>query len=189
MSTPKTIVGIDYSMTTPCICVYSSKNDEFTFDNCDVFYYTKVTSLGTKFRKNISGNLAKPYKNDMERYLNLSSWVIDILKNYENIHVCLEGYSMGSKGKVFNIAENTGVLKLSLHLAAIPVLVIAPTTIKKFASGKGNADKLKMHESFIEETGIDLKMLISPNKKEIGNPVSDIVDAYFLCKYGLENIS
>ena len=29
--------------------------------------------------------------------------------------IAIEGYSMGSKGKVFNIAENTGVLKYKIY--------------------------------------------------------------------------
>ena len=64
----------------------------------------------------------------------------------------------------------------------IPLEVVPPTTIKKFATGKGNADKTMMHKSFIEETGIDLKTTITPDKKEVDNPVSDIVDSYYICK-------
>ena len=54
---------------------------------------------------------------------------------------------------------------------------------KKIATGKGNADKTKMYEAFLKETKVPLKDIISPNKKEIGNPVSDLVDAFYICKF------
>ena len=61
--------------------------------------------------------------------------------------------------------------------------VAAPTTVKKFATGKGNADKTMMHKSFMDDVGIDLKEEITPDKGTVDNPVSDIVDSYLICKY------
>ena len=40
-----------------------------------------------------------------------------------------------------------------------------------------------MHKSFVDDVGIDLRESITPDKKGIDNPVSDIVDSYFICKY------
>jgi hypothetical protein len=40
-----------------------------------------------------------------------------------------------------------------------------------------------MYDSFISETNILLKSIITPDKKGISSPVSDIVDSYFICKY------
>ena len=34
----------------------------------------------------------------------------------------------------------------------------------------------------MEETGVDLKATITPDKSKIDNPVSDIVDSYYICK-------
>ena len=39
-----------------------------------------------------------------------------------------------------------------------------------------------MYKAFVRETFIDVQKVISPGKKDIGNPVSDIVDSYFICK-------
>ena len=33
------------------------------------------------------------------------------------------------------------------------------------------------------ETGVDIKRLMTPNKKAIGSPVGDIVDSYYICKH------
>ena len=102
--------------------------------------------------------------------------------------IALEGYSMGSKGKVFHIAENTGVLKYKIYNAGIPLEIIPPTSLKKFATGKGNADKDSMHQKFMRDSGIDLKSKITPDKTKVGNPVSDIVDSYYICKFLYDKI-
>ena len=59
--------------------------------------------------------------------------------------------------------------------------------IKKFATGKGNADKDMMYDSFYKETKMNLKKIFDTEK--VGNPVSDIVDSYYIQKIGYENSS
>jgi Holliday junction resolvasome RuvABC endonuclease subunit len=102
--------------------------------------------------------------------------------------VAIEGYAYGAKGRVFHIAENTGVLKYKLFQANIPVEVISPSEVKKKATGKGNADKKHMHIAFMQETGYNLATLMTPDKKEVTNPVSDIVDSYYVCKALFEKL-
>ena len=60
-----------------------------------------------------------------------------------------------------------------------------PSVVKKGATGKGNADKDMMYEAFLKETKIDLKKIFDTDK--VGNPVSDIVDSYYVAKVGYEN--
>ena len=100
------------------------------------------------------------------------------------MHVTIEGYSMGSKGKVFHIAENTGLLKYKLWKHNIPFDTPAPTTVKKFATGKGNAPKERMYECFEATTGWDLESLLDCRRDK--NPVSDVVDAYYMATYGAD---
>ena len=57
--------------------------------------------------------------------------------------------------------------------------------IKKKATGKGNADKLKMYEQFVRDTGIDLMKAFEQIK--LNNPVTDIVDSYYIVKAGYKN--
>ena len=42
-----------------------------------------------------------------------------------------------------------------------------------------------MYEAFVKETKIDLKKLFDTEK--VGNPISDIVDSYFIQKVGYDN--
>ena len=65
-----------------------------------------------------------------------------------------------------------------------------PTVIKKFATGKGNSNKEQMYEAFVDEllTPDDLKERLTPKAKKVINPISDIVDSYFIAKAGAEEL-
>jgi hypothetical protein len=39
-----------------------------------------------------------------------------------------------------------------------------------------------MYDAFLKETFISLKDIITPNRSGVVNPVSDLVDAYYICK-------
>ena len=177
------IAGIDYSLRGPAICVFSclDGNTKFTFSKCRFFFLTSTRKYANDFLGNIHGSRFMDYNCENERYDSISEWAVEQMFGVEEC--ALEGYSMGSKGRVFNIAENTGVLKYKLWQSRIPVTITPPTTIKKFATGKGNADKFAMYEAFKKETKVDLRKEISPNKKDVGNPVSDIIDSYYICKH------
>src|ERR1039458_47355 len=95
----------------------------------------------------------------------------------------IEDYSFGSKGRVFNLAENMGLLKYKFWKYDMKFDLVPPTVLKKFATGKGNAKKEDMYENFVKETGVDLQEKLFPGRK-LGNPVTDIVDSYYLMKWG-----
>jgi crossover junction endodeoxyribonuclease RuvC len=173
------IAGLDWSMSSPGLCI----NDGTT-----IYLYgqsTKKKDFGTY---NINGNgvsiiltvdQIESYKNNIERFDNSASKYINILKSHDCNTVNLEGYAMGSGrgGMTFTIGESTGFLKSALYNNRIATNIVAPTTLKKFATGKGNANKDKMREAFIETLGIDLPDV---------NCRSDVIDAYWLSVYNLE---
>ena len=170
------IAGIDYSMSCPSLCIFDTELD-FTFQNCDFYYLidkkTKIIEEG-----NIHGEYYSKDSENVKRFDHISNWTITILKNQKVTHVYLEGYSMGSRGRVFHIAENTGVLKQKIYKAGITFEVIPPSTWKKEVVGKGNADKQHVYESM----NVDLKPIFK--SKSITSPINDIADSYFICKYG-----
>lgn len=175
-------VGIDYSLSSPCICVHSGET--FGFDSCTFHFLTSVGKYEGKFGNNIHGYPHSTWINDEHRYHLITNWVLSLLEDSDSITI--EGYSMGSTGRVFNIAENAGLLKHYLWKSDMYYNVVPPTVIKKFATGKGNANKEKIQESFIEETGINIKEMLNMTDKQ-WNPSSDIIDSYYICKYGVNN--
>ena len=186
LTNPKTIIGIDYSLTSPAICI----TKDFIFENSQFFFLTNKKKYIGPMSKNIFGFEHKEYNTPIHRFSQISDWAFDTIK--ETIHtsqqVFIEGYSFGSKGQaVFQIAENCGILKYRLQEFGIPYETIVPSVVKKGATGKGNADKDFMYEAFCKETNTDLKKIFDVEK--IGNPVSDIVDSFYIAKVGYENSS
>ena len=181
-----TIVGIDYSLNSPAICI---ADDNFDFNKCSFHFLTSKKKHIGKFGKNIFGYEIKDYNTPIERFSNISTWALDIIHKHKSntAKVFIEGYSFGSKGQaVFQIAENCGILKYRLQMSPSMLYdTIVPSVVKKYASGKGNADKQLMYDSFIKHTGVDLMKIFDMNK--LNNPVTDIIDSYYIAKVGNEN--
>ena len=177
----KKIIGIDYSLSSPAICVCRG---DFKFDNCKIYYLTNVKKYEGDFG-NINGRLHLPYTSETQRHDQISNWALSVIGTSIG-NIFIEGYSFGSKGLVFNLAENMGTLKHKLYVLNKRFKSIVPGRVKKNATGKGNADKLKMYEQFVKETGVDLMKEFDQSK--LNNPVTDIVDAFYVAKAGFDNV-
>ena len=176
------LVGVDYSITCPCLCLFDERK-EFKFNNCFFYYLTNTKKFADKILPNITGESFQEYLMDVDRFDSISDWAVNLCIGASD--VAIEGYSYGSKGKVFNLAENMGIFKHKLYKAAVPVTIIEPSKAKKLATGKGNADKGAMYKAFCEETKTDL--IFTFNQKTLTNPVTDIVDSYFILKSLINN--
>lgn len=53
----------------------------------------------------------------------------------------IEDYAMGAKGRTFDIGELGGIVKLEAWTYKVNILRVPPSSLKMFATGKGNADK------------------------------------------------
>ena len=107
--------------------------------------------------------------------------------------VFIEGYAFATSGKshVRSVAENTGLLKYKMHKIRQNFFSVPPSKIKKYATGKGNANKELMYNAFCEEplSPPNLHKYIKPKSNKLTNPTTDIVDAYWICKYGWEDFN
>ena len=190
----KKIAGIDYSLTSPAICVYKEEEDGgyFDFDSC-MLHYLSHTERQQQLAAGCGvGNIiAEPYPEwncEEERHEKLASWAYRIVQGCEE--VLLEGYAYGVTSNRAPIYENTAILKHKMWKNKVPFKMYPPTVIKKFATGKGNANKEVMYEAFVDEllTPTDLKERLTPKATKVKNPVSDLVDAYFIAKCGAEGM-
>ena len=182
LKTKTKIVGIDYSLSSPAICICKG---QFKFKNCKIYYLTNVKKYeGNFYNGQINGRLHLPYTSQTQRHDQISDWALSIIDTAIG-NIFIEGYSFGSKGLVFNLAENMGALKHKLYKLNKSFEMIVPGQVKKTATGKGNADKLKMYEQFVKDTNIDLMKEFDQTK--LNNPVTDIVDSYYITKYGSES--
>lgn len=70
--------------------------------------------------------------------------------------VSVEGYAMGIKsGKAFDIGEFTGAAKLVLYRNNIDTILVPPTTLKKFMTSNGRAEKNVMMKRLYSMYGVD----------------------------------
>ena len=74
--------------------------------------------------------------------------------------VAIEGYSMGSarqQSHAHGLGELGGVLRLSLRREGFSFIDVPPATVKKYATGKGNANKdLVRDAAWLRQIGLRL---------------------------------
>jgi crossover junction endodeoxyribonuclease RuvC len=152
------IIGLDISLTGTGVAVYSSSTRSI---------YTVCIRT-------------KPQKDWYGRIKTILSAVLKEVQGsgeeYEPILVCVEGFAFGARGKVFEIAELSGVIKY--HLTQVydcNLVQIPPTSVKKYITGKGNANKDVMLKEVYKVYNFD-----SDNDNE--------VDAFALLVMGLDMI-
>jgi len=90
--------------------------------------------------------------------------------------VVIEDYAAHSPGNEAPKAELHGVILLALYDWSIPVALVNPATLKKYATGKGTAKKEDMKLAAYKQFGREF-------------PSNDECDAFFLRCMGLEATS
>jgi len=181
------IAGIDYSYTSPAICVYDTRN-EFCFKNLKFFNFfadSRKTKLHGIFGEHYNVQILNhpEYTTQEERFRNICSWASGVLAAQMVSEACIEGYSMGAtSGLVFNIAENTSLLKQYMSVKGIKFDTPTPSQVKKNFTGKGNSKKDAMVAEFYKRFP-EGKLHELLGIKEMAKPIDDIVDscAVLLC--------
>ena len=110
----------------------------------------------------------------------IATHIADVLDEYKPNIVAIEGLAFGMKG---NVTRDLGGLQFVIisHLQEVkkqPVEIVAPLTVKKFATGNGRAKKGEMIENLpnnILNEFLDLGV-----KKTTG--LADLADAYWIAK-------
>lgn len=187
---PEVVVGIDYSIQCPAVCIHPISTPYYSFTDCRIHYrYSTAARVlrDSVILPNTIGEMHQSYSCDEERYNQVAWWVLGCLSAYTVKMIVIEDYAFAAKGRVFHIGENTGILKHHLWSNRWSYKVVAPTAIKKFATGKGNAKKDMMIDQFIKDTGVDLPEIIGTKGIQSDSPTSDIVDAFYVCKWAFEN--
>lgn len=177
------IIGVDYSITSPAAAVITNSAIKLYAWNGKKHLHWASAHVEIQV-------IPYPdYTTEIERLSKLAKAMYDevFLRHVGyNHYVFIEGYSFGATGKVFNIAEGCGIFKHMLWNSGLTCTELSPGTIKKFATGAGNAKKPEMIEAFNNHTGIDLYEIFGKKKglKTIPSPLSDLADAYWVAQCG-----
>jgi len=123
-------VGIDQSYSGFAIVFYSPRHGDYT-------------SWVREFP-------AAKYGKGVDRLNTIGQWLDDQFTMAEGDlrqtigHVCMEGYSMGAKQGREQSGELGATVKSILWTWSIYPTIVAPTSLKKFVTGKGNSAKNEM---------------------------------------------
>lgn len=171
------IVGIDYSMTCPAACLWNDTSPRFWFAQQRTYPalsseldQSKITTIDILPRAEFVAHA-------------LLSW----MSTFTITGIAIEDYAFSATGRVFHIGEHTGILKYLMWKQHLPVISVPPTVIKKYATGKGNADKTRMTAAFLEAYPRASEWIphFFPRSKGIvaKSPLADLADAYWIAKY------
>lgn len=118
------IIALDLSLTSTGIAFPDGRVSRIIPPN--------VAIPGTKKTRMIDG---------MERLHWIRESIIALVLTQHADLVAIENYSFDRVNQSHYIGELGGVVRLALYDARIPYVDVSPGTIKKFATGKGNASK------------------------------------------------
>lgn len=161
------VVGIDQSMTSTGVCFLDS-------DDVSLLY---AEVIGTS-----------PNKEDVldkfHRFVDISTRLVEVIKKNPPGVIVIEDLAFGSFGDATrNLAALQGVLVCDIlkTFDGCKVVLVPPTALKKFATGSGKAKKKDM----LEAVPTVFREFFDSVKVKDGK--YDIVDAYHLAKWGIEN--
>jgi crossover junction endodeoxyribonuclease RuvC len=69
--------------------------------------------------------------------------------------VLIEGYAYAAQNQAHQIGELGGVIRRMLHKSMVPWIEVAPSQVKKFATGKGNAKKELIIMNVYKKWGVE----------------------------------
>ena len=112
------------------------------------------------------------------RYTPRIDYILSKIKSYYHQYlpelIVIEDYAFAARGMVFSIGE-LGSIKLWFYQNNVPFLLINPSHLKKFVSGKGNCPKERILLAVYKKWGVE--------------GLTDVVEAYGLARIGIEVIN
>lgn len=145
--------------------------------SCIVAIDPGLVSLGFAYgedKDSVTVGTVRPKKlKSAARLVYIRDSVRGILDSTSPSIVVYEGYSMGVKvGRPFDLGELGGVLKVLFLERGLDLLLVPPSNLKLFSTGKGNADKQAVSSAMEALRGEGFRY-------------SDEADAYALFRMGL----
>lgn len=186
------IAGFDPSTKSTGKCIMELNDETFAIESVKLYAYLQVkkrcysddlleiTHVGSTYES----------KSILERQ-SIAYPVLD--KNMEDVKFAsFEGYAYSkARGRggntqshsrgIIQLGEFIGSMKYHFYQKGIGVVVYPSTTIKKFATGDGTADKILMQQQFKTDYPEYYHDYLD-NIIDFENPSSDIVDAFWLCE-------
>lgn len=175
------LIGIDFSITSPAICVYDEDASSYEFISIPgvigkaeipanqkaYFWHRLLKENNQEVIVNQRVSPSKEYiieqRDKLKEADKLSDMILDIIKlkhqKSADIRIGIEGFSYASQGQSFiDLIMYNSIMrdKLAKEIGFENIYIFSPTEVKKFATTKGNADKEKMIKAFLGVTDPEL---------------------------------
>jgi crossover junction endodeoxyribonuclease RuvC len=100
----------------------------------------------------------KTHVKELERLMSIVSKIEDILSEREIAMVAIEGLSFGSRNSsaLIQLSGLNYMVRKLLYEYKIPFVIVAPTTLKKYITGKGNGPKDVIMMNIYKKYGVTL---------------------------------
>ena len=155
------VMGLDLSLVGTGVVVLS---DLTTPDNPAILEQVLIES--------------SPKEENTPRLIGISTKVMKVIIKYKPHLVVMEGAAFGVQktSSIFTLGELAGLVKANMYTMSQPFMIVTPSALKKWVTGKGNAKKdlmlLKVYKRFGVEFSDD-----------------NLCDAYALARYGLPYVN
>lgn len=177
------IAGIDPSINSTGKCIMDLDDDTYEIKSLKFYGYhpTKVREyigegvvvrhLGSKYTSKLMFE-----RQDIAYQILLED--MDEVK-----HIAFEGYAFGKQGtrSLVQLGEFIGGMKKMFYDLGKGIVLYPPKTVKKFATGNGNADKVLMCDTF-RKTCTHLYPEEFSNFDNYDSPLADMVDAFWMAE-------
>lgn len=169
-----TILGIDPSINGTGLVVLGQRGEVIYSEK--LLYRSRKIPVYEVIKKNGAFDKADEIEichNDLKGFI-ASERIGKIIDHFKVTVVVMENYAFGTQaGRVFNIGEFVGALKVSMIRGGIDFTLIPPNSMKLYITGIGNAKKEVILANLIKKYNINFDD-------------EDLNDAYALARMALE---
>jgi len=122
------------------------------------FAMTARYSDGTVFEKELTSKPQKTLAGRVRRIRTLAHAAEDFLKLHAPELCLMEGYAYGAKGRsVISLGELGGVVRDHVVGIADHTVEVAPATLKRFVTGRGNSPKMDVVQKLVRKFDREFK--------------------------------
>ena len=190
MKLDKNIIGLDFSLNSPGICVLNKASAKWISLHrttniiekmlekggtpFNVLNKTPFVSINIVKKKEFTGEYHDKERQKILNAIEFSEKILVLLEPYldQDCLVGMEGLSFGSTGNsLIDISMTTALVRAGIVKKINPknFFVVSPTTLKKFAI-KGNAKKDELYNVLLEKKSNDTRIkemasILEENKK------------------------
>lgn len=183
---PRYIVGIDFSITCPAICIYSTTGDNYYFEA----WVHKNEHKKMVINKTINNMEFKctwiDRKDDFKFRLPEAIVSSIMLRIDKDSDIGIEDYAYSGSGQITKLAESAGLIKYLLYEKYgyhIKEISISQGKMMTSFDMKGNTGKGESVINFIQTFVPNLLTELNYDINDMSVPVFDWVDAFGICKF------